>query len=186
MNANTGLGSNGIPFEYTVAEKKTPVLLFKRITLIALYCLWAAAWLVFGVSFQLIVPFLALIPISLWIIVFLTWRFTQVEYEYSFFSGVLTVCRILGGRSRKKLAEITIRDCVLICPCTDANAAQMEAFGEEKTVFAASSASSPELWTAMWSDENGTKCALYFEPTEQAVKILKYYNSSALSRAAKN
>ena len=87
---DSGFNTSGAPYEYTVAEKKNGKLVFKRITLIALYILWGAVFLFAGFALRIIVPFLALIPLSLWVLVFLTWRLTQVEYEYSFFGGALT------------------------------------------------------------------------------------------------
>lgn len=181
MNRESGFGANGAPYEYTVAEAKSTALLFKKITLVAIYCLWAAVWLSVGLMFKLIVPFLALIPLSLWIIVFFTWRHTQVEYEYSYFTGALTVSKILGSRSRKLLAKITIRELTAVYPCDDEYAARIEAFGEQKTIFAASSEKSANLYAALWTDENDVKRALYFEPNEKAIKILKYYNMTAVT-----
>ena len=178
MNLESGYGTNGVPYEYTVSEAKSKTLLFKRITLIALYCLWVVGWLLVGLWFQLIVPFLALIPITLWILVLATWHFTQVEYEYSFFAGALTVSRIRGNRWRKKLAEVTIRELSALYPCDDAHSAQIDAFHEDRTVFAASSTQAPDLYVAFWSDEEHGKTALYFEPNEKALKILRYYNFS--------
>jgi len=183
MNQDSGFGANGIPFEYAVSEAKSKTLLFKRLTLIALYCLWAGGWLFVGFWFEFIVPLLALIPLTLWIIVWLTWPLTQIEYEYSFFSGVLSVYRIMGSRHRKKLAEITIRDLSALYPCDEEYAAKINAYGEEKTVFAASSTQAPNLFAALWCDEDGAKCILYFELNEKALKILKFYNSSAVPRS---
>ena len=178
MNHDSGYGTNGIPYEYTVREAKSKALMIKKISLIALYCVWAGGWLFIGLWFQIIVPFLALIPLSLWILVFFTWRITQIEYEYTFFSGVLTVCKISGSRSRKKLAEITIRDIDELYPCTDDFAAKIDAFHENKTIFAASGLSSPSMYAALWNDEENGKTALYFEPNDKALKILRYYNFS--------
>ena len=113
-------------------------------------------------------------------------RSLLVEYEYSYFTGVLTVTKILGSRSRKLLAKVTIREISAIYPCNEIYAARIDAFGEEKTVFAASSEQSPDLYAALWTDESGVKHALYFEPNEKALRILKYYNVTALSALQKN
>ena len=185
MDHSSGFGTNGVPYEYTVSEAKSTTLLLKKISLFFLYFAWAGGWFFVGLSFELIVPFLALIPLTLWILVFFTWRLVQVEYEYSFFAGVLTVCRILGSRSRKKLAAITLRDISVLCPCDDEHAAQIDAFHEDKTVFAASSTQATDLYAALWTTEDGIKQVLYFEPNEKALKIVRYYNTSALSRGAK-
>ena len=181
MNTDNGLGSNSTPYEYTVAEQTGKALIFKRVTLIAIYILWAVAWLILGISLRIIAPLLAFIPLTLWMLIFFTWRYTQVEYEYSFFAGVLTVSRVLGGRSRRKLTEVSLRDLASVRPCNDENAAHIDAFGAEHTVFAASSSEAEGLYAALWSDEESGKQVLYFEPTEKALKIIRYYNASALS-----
>ena len=171
-------GSAGVPFEYTVSQKKTAALVGKRISLILFYIFWTVGLLLLGFSFGLIVPFLALIPLSVWIWVFLTWRLTQVEYEYSFFAGKLTVSRILGGRSRRVLCEIPLRHLISIRPCTEDAIARAESFGAKKPILAASSIDSPELYVALW-EEDGERGVLYFEPIEKALKIIKNHNMSA-------
>ncbi len=180
MADNSGFHMSGAPYEYTVAEAKSRTLTFKKITLVALYVLYAATLLLVGGAFELIVPLLALIPITLWMLVFFTWRLTQVEYEYSFFGGTLTVCRVLGGRTRRVLAEVTLRELSSVCVCDDRGALCIERFDPEKTVFAASSPNAPDLCAALWSEEDGTRKCLYFQPNEKAVKILRYYNRAAV------
>ena len=126
-------------------------------------------------------PLLGLLPLSIWFWVFLTWRLTQVEYEYSYFAGKLTVSRILGGRSRRILCEITLRELSSVRPCTEDAIARAEQFGAKKPILAASSTDAPDLYVALW-DEDGERCALYFEPNEKALRIIKNYNMSATSR----
>ena len=182
MNSESGFFTSGVPYEYTVAEKKTPQLLFKKITLIALYVLWVAALLFVGFGFELIVPFLALVPLSLWMLVFFTWRLVQVEYEYSFFAGTLTVSRVLGGRSRRVLAEVTLKSLSEVLPYEDDYVPKIEAFGAERTVFAASDESADGIYALLWNDEERGRMALFLELNEKAVKILRYYNASAMAR----
>ncbi len=177
---DSGYSSGGAPFEYTVAEAKSAKLTFKRITLIALYALYVIGVLLAGATLKLILPMLALIPLSLWMIVFFTWRYTQVEYEYSFFAGMLTVSRVLGGRTKKKLAEITIRDVSAVYPCEEEYNARIEAFGG-KTVFAASSENAAELYAVLYQNGRGEKCVLFIELIDKAMKIVRYYNASAVA-----
>jgi hypothetical protein len=184
MNNSSGWSAGNAPYEYIVSEKKTPLLLFKRAALIVFYALWAIGWLLAGVMIKLIVPLLAFIPISLWILVFLTWRYTQVEYEYSFFSGELTVSRVLGGRTRRTLCTIKLRDIELLIPCSsDDDAVRIDRFSPQRVLFAASSEDSPTLFAALFKNEDGTPTALYFEPDEKARKIVRYYNATAISSA---
>lgn len=174
-------GSAGVPYEYTVAQKKTAALIAKRVSLILFYILWTVGLLLLGFSFGLIVPLLALVPLSVWVWVFLTWRLTQVEYEYSFFAGKLTVARILGGRSRRVLCEIKLRDLISVRPCSEDAIARAESSQTKKPILAASSTDAPDLYVALWAEDDERR-ALYFEPTEKALKFIRIYNMSATSR----
>ena len=183
MNSDSGFGSSGAPFEYTVAEANNKALKTKKILFIVGYILYAAIILGVGAMIKIILPLLCFIPLSLWIIVWLTWRFTQVEYEYSFFSGELTVNRILGNRTRKNLIKVRIQNFSSVFPANEENQSKIEAFAAENTIFAASEATAEDLWVALWDDaESGKHCALYFEPNEKAIKILGYYNKAAMAK----
>ncbi len=183
MNSDSGFGSGGSPFEYTVAEAKSKRLTMKKLGLITAYILWALVFFIVGASTRLLVYLIALVPISLWIIIWLTWKHTQVEYEYSFFTGSVTVSRILGNRTRKKLLQVRIQELAAIFPYEDATVSRVEAYGAEDTIFAASSINAQNLYVALWQDaESGKRRMLYFEPNEKAIKILKYYNMSAFSK----
>lgn len=182
MNSNAGFGSGSAPYEVTVREAKSSRLTLKKALLILAYIGYVAGLLLLGTTTKLILPLLALIPITLWIIVFFTWRYTQVQYEYSFFSGEMTVSRILSDRFRKPLAKVRIAQLSYVLPYEDAYAGQIERFGAENTVFAASSASAPSLYVALWEDPDSKKrYALTFEPDAHALKILRYYNAAALT-----
>ena len=176
--SGVGVGSS---YEYVVAERRSASVIFKRIALVAFYVLWSFFLLIVGVVTRLAAPFLAFIPITVWILVFFTWRLTQVEYEIAFFSGTLTVCRILGGRSRKVLAEVTIRELSGVYPYEDPYTARVDSFVPNKEIFAISDANAPELYAALWKDGDGKAWRLWFEPTEKALKILRYYNASAVT-----
>ena len=181
MNSDSGFGSSGAPFEYTVAEANNKALKTKKALFLAGYVLYVLV--VFAVLTSINPYLIALVPVTLWMVIWLTWRFTQVEYEYSFFAGALTVSRVLGNRTRKKLLEIRIQNFSSVFAATEMNQSKIEAFAAENTIFAASEAKAENLWVALWTDaESGKRMALYFEPNEKAIKILKYYNASAMAK----
>ena len=181
MNSDSGFGSSGAPYEYAVAEAKNKALKTKKALFLTGYILYVIV--VFAILVNINMFLIALVPISLWIIVWLTWRYTQVEYEYSFFSGTLTVNRILGNRWRKKMIEVRIQQLSAVFPFEEANMSKLESWDAEKTILAASEAGAEGVWIALWTDsESGKRTALYFEPNEKAVKILKYYNASAMAK----
>ncbi len=182
MNNDSGFGANGAPFEYAVAEAKTPKLKMKKLAFIAAYVLWGAVALIGGASTGFL-PILCFIPLTIWILVFLTWKYTEIEYECSFFSGVLTVSKILGGKSRKKMTEVRLRDLGAVFPCNEENLPRINAFGATERIFAASSPNAEDLHAALWEDPDTKKrCVLYFEANEKAIKIIKYYNMASFAK----
>ncbi|MBE6589090.1 MAG: hypothetical protein E7643_02820 [Ruminococcaceae bacterium] len=183
MNSDSGFGANGAPFEYAVAEAKNAKLRLKKLLFLLAYVLYGATVLIVGVAVKLILPILCFIPLSIWIIVFFTWKYTQVEYEYSFFSGTLTVSKILGGRKRKNLTKVHIRDLATVFPYSEKALQRAEGYGAKETVFAASSAEAPDLYVALWEDkETGVRHMLCLELNEKAIKIIKYYNMAAFAK----
>ncbi len=183
MDSNTGFGANGAPYEYAVAEAKTLSLKLKKIAFIALYVLWGLSLLFVGIITRILVPLLALVPLTTWILVYFTWKYTQVEYEYSFFTGTLTVSRVLGNRTRKVLLKVAIRELAAVFPYVDANVDRANAYSAEYTLFAASSMEAESLYIALWQDETtGKRSMLCFEANEKALKIIRYYNASALAK----
>ena len=59
----------------------------------------------------------------------------------------------------------------------------MNAFKAEQTIFAASDMNAENLYVAQWNDkDSGKRMMLLFEPNEKAVKIIKYYNMSAIAK----
>ncbi len=182
MNIESGFGS-GAPYEYVVSEKRAPAVIAKKVTLVLLYVLWAASCLIVGAWIKLILPLLAFIPISIWILVFLTWRYTQVEYEYSFFSGNLTVSRILGGRSRKRLFSLTLKELEAVYPNTEDYAERIAALEVDRTLFALSHPDATEgVWAALWQDEKKKKTLAWLELNEKAIKQIRFYNATAIRK----
>ena len=181
MNSDSGFGSSGAPFEYTVAEANNKALKTKKALFLTGYILYV---LVVFVILSGINPYLiALVPVTLWMVVWLTWRFTQVEYEYSFFAGELTVSRVLGNRTRKTLTKVRIQKFSSVFEATELNQSKIEAFAAENTIMAVSEAKAEGIWVALWEDaDSGKRMALYFEPNEKAIRILKYYNASAMAK----
>ena len=167
--------------EYVVSPKKQPIWRLKRTLMLLAYIAYVTTLLTVGLNTKLLVPMMALIPLSTWIIVWLTWRYVSVEYEYSLTGGVMTLNKILGGRSRKKISEIRIKDMTLVAPFEGDFIAQAERYSPERTVDFTSDLQKPEVYFALYETEDKRRGILYFEATEQALRILRYYNSQAVN-----
>ena len=169
---NEGFGSNGAPFAYTVT-KEGKECRRRRLLLILLYIAWVVIFFTVGTLTKLMLPLLCFIPLSLWILVFLTWRWTKEEIKLSFFGGVLTVTKMYDGKNAKPLAEVPIRDLAFLSKNIEEALADRP---KESIIYALRDGVTENTYITAWDGR-----ALVFEANEKALKILKYYGLDILA-----
>ena len=173
-------------YEFVVAQKAEGRFLRRRILFVLMYIAYITAFLTVGIITRIGIPLVALVPVTTWIIIFFTWRYVQVEYEYSITSGILVFTEIYGGRSRKKMLEVHIKDATAILPLSDPRTEiEIERFAPETVYSGVPSKKAEDTYVMLFVDEKdktkgqGKHIAFTFVATTQALKVLKYYNSLA-------
>ena len=95
--------------EYLIKQKCTGWAFVKKVIFILLYILiFAIPTLIafLSASAETLIPIIMIsIALSLFV-AFITWRFTDVEFEFLIDSGEITVSKIYGKRIRKKLLHM--------------------------------------------------------------------------------
>lgn len=172
-------------YEYVVSPKNQPVWRLKRTLAVIGYVLYALVVFFVGFRTRLLVPMLALVPLTTWMLVWFTWRYVSVEYEYSFVSGSMTFSKILGGRSRKRVLEIRIKDMHTVAPYEGEYIRQAEQYAPEQSYDFTSTLQSPDVYYALFETENGRRGMVYFEATREALRILRYYHSGTVVRTVR-
>ncbi|MBE6560041.1 MAG: hypothetical protein E7662_02845 [Ruminococcaceae bacterium] len=165
--------------EYVVAQKSEGKWRVKRILAVCGYVFFSIFWLGFMVGGLKIWPLGMLTPILTWLLVFLTWRYVAVEYEYTMASGTVTFTHIYGRRSRKQIYECKIKDFTRIAPVSDPYANDYAAKDIEITYDFRGSQNTPDAYFATFTDAKGKKGVIFFEMTNKALKICRFYNPSA-------
>ena len=162
--------------EYTVAQKPEGKYRVRRLLLIALYILYPLTFMVICASINL--PMLIIFtPVTLWMLIFFTWRYVSVEHEYMIASGTVTFVDIFGGRTRRVLFSCEIRDMMQIAPLTEES---RQSFADADVFDLRGSEKAEDGYFFTIKDQDGKVAAVLFEATEKAVKILKYYNSATV------
>ncbi len=175
--------SAGVPYEYAVAEAKTPKRTLRKVGLIAFYFVFVVGIALLAMQFPYIIPLFALTPLILWILWFLTWRYTRIEYEYSFFAGAIRIVRVLNNRHRKTLLELPIKSLVAVFPYREEAYARADAFAPQRLIMAASSMDAEHLYALLAEDEDGKKLLAWVELDDRAVKLIKYHNIACMSKS---
>ena len=181
-------------YEYAVRQRAEGKWIAARVGLITLYVLFALSFLLLGVAngmkWQALVW---LLPISTWLLFFMTWRYVNVEYEYAIVAGELTLFKIFGNRSRRRVTALTLRDAAAIAPYTGAESDEkINAFAPTRAYFAISSAHAENVYYILAERKTRTgdklsreRIVLYFEATDRAVDTCRFYNPSATVRRTK-
>ena len=136
---------------YMVTKKVEGKYKLRRIMMVLGYIIVGLAYaFVFTVAVKL-PALLTFTPLLIWFIVYSTWMYVNIEYEYTM------IAPYAKEREKADSAEIVHR-----CYCV-------------------SSMSSPDVWFGIYTNEAGEKCAVYFEVVGKTLKCLKYYNADAVS-----
>jgi hypothetical protein len=170
-------------YEYSVAQKAEGVWKWRRAGLIAAYILLPVLALILIIKSTIFAPFGALLALGDAVLVFFTWRFVNLEYEYSVLSGCVTfshIQNVFNHRIKKKKTSFYIKDCVRIAPLGQhLYADEYNGWNAEKTYSALSSSKAEDAYFAIYTDSDGAKCAFLFEATEEMLKRCRFYNKDA-------
>ncbi len=160
--------------EYTVTQKPEGKYRLFRTGMILLYILFAVTFFLLCTAGPVKIPMLiALLPVSLWILVYYTFRYVSLEYEYTLSSGVMTFVTVYGGRTRRVLFALPIKDMTEIAPLCAGDLPKNTLYdlrGDKKAT---------DAYRFAVRTSDGKEISVLFQPTEKALKILEYYNPTA-------
>ena len=169
-------------YEYAVAQKNEGGWKLARIGLIALYVCFVLGCFGAGIALNVLPP-LALVPVFTWMLVFFTWRYVSVEYEYSITSGELTFSKIFGNRSRRTVLKLMLRDAIRIAPLDNEDEVEKaSAYLPEREFWAISSKKASDVYFMLFEYKTGggtRRAIFYFEATQKALQICRFYNPGA-------
>ena len=170
-------------YEKIIKLKSEGSILAKKIFLIILYAL-----LVFvGIPMAIVhlkgnVPIvLALVAIT-GLFIFITWKQSIVEYEYTIISGMFYLARIRGKIRRKEVFEAELHDAVIIAPFNETYCEKAEKCEPNDVFYAISSRKSENAWFIIFEEAGGVKTLILFEADEKAISTLKHYCPRATVR----
>lgn len=162
---------------YGVKKKSEGNYAVKRALMIVGYILFALVYAIFFITMN-ILPIIALLPVLTWILVFFTWRFVSIEYEYYILDGEFRMLEVYGGKSMRELCCVRVSAMKVIAPYRRyIDKDRADAIPAANRIESVSSMSAPDIYYGIFEDSNGEDCVVFFEVTEKTLKVLKYYNS---------
>ncbi len=173
--------------EYMIKQKTEGKLLLKKLLLIFTY--GAFAILLSSVVLalcpaELYFPLLFLVAALTAFLVFVTWRFTCVEFEVTVAGGDLMITTLYGKGFRRRLLNLPVNSIYEIGEYDDKAYEEISKLSLQKDYLCLSSLSAPDVYYALF-EEDKEQCILYFDAPPSAVALLKKYNSGAFRASAK-
>ncbi len=167
-----------IQYYERVFKKKSTTTVKARVAMLAAYALLLSVWLIIVVRVGLSASLLMLIPLSVLTVVLLTWKYTSVEYEYSFAAGVLTFSKIYSGSKRKCVFEADLRQLVSASPASDSALARVGVSPTDALPEADSDSACLLVF-----EENGKQSSILLDCDDMTVKILRFFKPSAVDNS---
>lgn len=159
-----------------VLKQDESVIRRSRILMTVLYGVIFTVFFVLAVFAGLPPALLILAPLSTVIAALITWKYTRVEYEYSFFGGVFTFSKIYSGSSRSLVLEADISAMSSVTTYTTDVAARIKAERGAKVIDGLPSGERQNPCVCAFEDEHERKIYFIFECDEQSARIFKHFN----------
>ena len=173
--------------ELTVTKKLQGTYLVKRVLMILAYILVPLLILIgllavgagaVGLIVYIPVMYTFFLPR---IIIPATYRYVQIEYEYEIAAGDMSAAYIYGRRSRKEIVgPITVSSMETIAPYRDTYKAAADDPSIQKRYEAVAYMGHPDNYYAIFRDDEGKKCVLFFQATNKVLKLLRFLNRSTV------
>ena len=165
---------------YMVTKKVEGRYKFRRTMMIVGYI---AVGLIYALVFTVAIKLPALLtftPLMIWFMIYSTWMYVNIEYEYTIVGGVMRGMEVYGMRKFREIFSVRISSMEMIAPYTDKNRAFADAASVKNRYYCVSSMSSPDVWFGLYKNESGEECVAFFEVVDKTLRCLRYYNSDAV------
>ncbi|MBO7311035.1 MAG: hypothetical protein J6U86_06560 [Clostridia bacterium] len=150
----------------------------RKALMIGIYAIVLSAWFVICVRFSISAEIVMLIPLSILATVALTWKYTSVEYEYSFTAGIFTFSKIYGKSKRKTVFSGDLKALTLAKPYDAQRDVNLK---YDELINAIPKSGANNICLCIFDIDERKTCVL-IEYDQLTAKILYHFNHTATSR----
>ena len=151
-----------------------------RALCILVYVFIFSVWIVISAKIGFSAAIIPLSVFSVIIAVIITWKYTNVEYEYSFTYGTFAFSRIYSSKKRKAVFEADLKTLVSAVPYRDdPKVSSKEGI---KLINAIPYCSSSNPCICLFEDTDGKKHYIIIDCDAMTLKILRFFKMSAVDR----
>ena len=149
-----------------------------RLTMILIYGVFFALWAVLAVITAFAPAVLVLAVLSMLILILPTWKYTSVEYEYSFVAGTFTFSKIYGKSRIKQVFESDLRRLVSAKPMDISNVPSKD----DGRIINCLPDGAVFPVVCLFEDGDENKYYVLMDCDAMTARILKFFKISAVDR----
>lgn len=175
--------NNSQSYEKLIKKKVAGKVLMSKIAFVAGYILFAVVGVVLTVMLAGGSPALLVLVAALDLcFILVTWKLTQVEYEYAFVSGSFYLSKIFGKSSRKEIFDCELSRAVMAAPFSGQYKKDAERQAPQRIYNAISSDKADDVWFILFENEAEQKTMVLIEADERILKCLRQGCPRAVAR----
>lgn len=151
----------------------------KKILAVIGYALFFSAWLIFALSTpEALVPIAAAGILCTVILILISWKYFDIEYEYSIWYGSFDVAKIFSKKKRKELISADIKEMLIIAPANEEYTNRAYHFDPNEIIYATSSKQAENMWLFVSGGKDKPRVLVFFEADERSLNMLRLGNPS--------
>ena len=170
-------------YERILKRKNEGEQLLSKILMIFIYLVIISVFFVVAVRYGLSPALIVLLPLVLLSAVLLTWKYTSVEFEYSFVAGTFTFSKIYGKRRRRTVLEADIKKMISVSAYNEQKQASLGKEGAGTIINGIPNKLSQNPCVCVFEADKNEKIYFLFECDELSARIFKFFNSAATDRS---
>lgn len=141
-------------------------------------CILALAATITVWSFLLLTSLAPIIIIGVWYLVWVVMKYFSIEHEYIVTNGEIDIDIIYGKKKRKRLATINSKNLEVLAPLEGVNDVKGDF---KKKIDASSGIKENKKYYAVFNHKEFGKTLLIFEPSNEMLENIKYYNRAKVT-----
>ena len=151
----------------------------KKIFAVIGYALFFSVWLIFAFNNRdIFVPLVAAGILCTVLLMLISWKYLDVEYEYSIWYGSFELAKIYSKKKRKDLMSAEIKEFLLIAPASEEYVNKAQHFEPQNTYCAISSKDAENVWLFVSGGKDEPRNLVLFEADDRMLTLLKTSNPS--------
>jgi len=158
--------------EFSVTRKPDGKIKMQRFLFVLLYAAFAALYCTLFLVVWKMAPLIAILPLFIFILWLVTWKFTNIEYTYIVHQGQLHIYRVNGFNKAKEVFSAKISENDGIYPASDAEY-EKALLGCTALDYSAGR-NMPDLYFAVFPTDK-ERVAVYFTAAAKLLESLRYY-----------